>query len=133
MHWTVILNTPREGFPGSTVVKNSPANSGDMSERRGFDPGTKKILWSRKREPTPVCFPGKVHGQRSLGGYSLWGCKDTTECVHTHARTYIPRKSPRQCDGLLCSASTMRWLVGQGNKQNKVNPATGNGSNVSFL
>ena len=32
-------------------------------------------------EPTPVFLPGKSHGQRSLAGYSPWGCKelDTTE------------------------------------------------------
>ena len=25
--------------------------------------------------PTPVFLPGKSHGQRSLAGYSPWGCK----------------------------------------------------------
>ena len=31
--------------------------------------------------PTPVFLPGQFHGQRSLAGYSPWGCKelDTTE------------------------------------------------------
>ena len=31
--------------------------------------------------PTPVFLPGEFHGQRSLAGYSPWGCKesDTTE------------------------------------------------------
>ena len=30
---------------------------------------------------SPVFLPGEFHGQRSLAGYSLWGCKesDTTE------------------------------------------------------
>ena len=31
--------------------------------------------WRRKWHPTPVFLPGKPHGQRSLVGYSLWGCK----------------------------------------------------------
>ena len=33
--------------------------------------------------PPPVFLPGKVHGQRSLMGYSPWGCKesDTTEHI----------------------------------------------------
>ena len=33
---------------------------------------------------TPVLLPGKSHGQRSLVGYSLWGCKEsnTTERLH---------------------------------------------------
>ena len=26
-------------------------------------------------QPTPVSFPGKSHGQKSLVGYNLWGCK----------------------------------------------------------
>ena len=37
--------------------------------------------------PTPVFLPGEFHGQRSLAGYSPWGCResDTTEqLTHTH-------------------------------------------------
>ena len=30
----------------------------------------------RKWQPTPVFLPGKSHGQRSLVGYSSWGCKE---------------------------------------------------------
>ena len=26
-------------------------------------------------QPTPIFLPGKSHGQRSLEGYSSWGCK----------------------------------------------------------
>ena len=46
-----------------------------------FHPWVEKIPWRRKQLPTPVFLPGKFHGQRSLGGYSPWGCKesDTTE------------------------------------------------------
>ena len=41
----------------------------------------RKILWRREWQPTPVFLPGEFHGQRSLVGYSPWGCKelDTTE------------------------------------------------------
>ena len=37
----------------------------------------------REWQPTPVSSPGKIHGQRSLVGYSPWGCKelDTTEQI----------------------------------------------------
>ena len=37
------------------------------------------------RRPTPVFLPGEFHGQRTLGGYSPWGCKelDTTEAALT--------------------------------------------------
>ena len=30
--------------------------------------------WRRKWQPTPVFLPGKSHGQKSLAGYSPWGC-----------------------------------------------------------
>ena len=35
-----------------------------------------KISWRREWQPTPVFLPGKFHGQRSLAGYSPWGCKE---------------------------------------------------------
>ena len=49
--------------------------------RLGFDPGVSKIPWRREWQPSPVFLPGKLHGQRSLAGYSPWGRKesDTTE------------------------------------------------------
>ena len=50
--------------------KNPAANAGD-----GFNPWVGKIPWRRKWQPTPVFLPGKVHGQRSLVGYSPWGHK----------------------------------------------------------
>ena len=43
------------------------------------DPWVGKIPWRRKRQPTPVFLPGKSHGQRSLAGYSLWGCKESEQ------------------------------------------------------
>ena len=45
-----------------------------------------------KRAPAPVFLPGKSHGQRSLAGYSPWGCKesDMTELAHPHTATHTP-------------------------------------------
>ena len=43
--------------------------------RHGFDPWVRKILWRRKWQPTAVFLPGESQGQRSLVGYSPWGCK----------------------------------------------------------
>ena len=34
--------------------------------------------WRRKWQPTPVFLPGESHGQRSLAGFSPWGCKSRT-------------------------------------------------------
>ena len=58
------------GFPGGTVVKNPPAGAGDKSRVRS-------LAWEdllEKEIPAPVFLPGKFHGQRSLAGYSPWGC-----------------------------------------------------------
>ena len=43
----------------------------------GFSPWVGKILWRREWQPTPVFLPGKSHRQRSLAGYSPWGCKES--------------------------------------------------------
>ena len=43
--------------------------------RHGFNPWVRKIPWRRKWQPTPVFLPGESHGQRSLVGYSSWGCR----------------------------------------------------------
>ena len=49
-----------------------------------------KIPWRREWQPIPVFLPGKFHGQRSLVGYSLQGCKDsdTTEPLTFSLYTY---------------------------------------------
>ena len=49
--------------------------------RLRFDPWVRKIRWRRRWQPTPGFLPGKSRRQRSLVGYSPWGCKesDTTE------------------------------------------------------
>ena len=69
-------------FPGGSVVKNPPA----MQETR-FNPWVGKILGGRKWQPSPVFLPGKSHRQRSLVGYSPWGCKeyDMTEQLKQHS------------------------------------------------
>ena len=48
-----------------------------------------KIPWRRKWQPTPVCLPGKSHGQRSPVGYSPWGLKelDRTEATTDQIRS----------------------------------------------
>ena len=53
------------------MVKNLPA----MQEAQVWSL-VRKILWRREWLPTPVFLPGEFHGQRSLAGYSPWGCKE---------------------------------------------------------
>ena len=43
-----------------------------------------EMLWRRKWQPTPVFLPGESHGQRSLVGYSPWGCRVRHDWAHKH-------------------------------------------------
>ena len=65
------------------MVKNRPANVRNAGDR-DFHSRVRKIPWRRKWQPTPVSLPGKWHGQRSLAGYSLWGCEELDMAEHTH-------------------------------------------------
>ena len=53
------------------MVKNTPANAGDIRDKKkvGFDPWVGKIPWSRAGQPTLVFLPREFQGQRSLEGY----------------------------------------------------------------
>ena len=56
------------------VVKNMPANAEDIRDV-GSIPESGRSPGGRNGNPTPVFLPGKSHRQRSLVGYSLWGCR----------------------------------------------------------
>ena len=60
------------GLPGSSAVKNPPANVGDL----GLILWVGKVSWTRKWQPLPVFLPGKSHGQKGLVGYSPWACQE---------------------------------------------------------
>ena len=66
------FNKPRVGSRVAQTVKNLPA----MQETQVQLPGLEDT-WRREWLPTPVFFPGESHGQRSLEGYSPWGCKES--------------------------------------------------------
>ena len=71
----------RESFPGGSDGKEPAGNAGDL----GAIPGLRKSP-RREWKPTPVFLTGEFHGQRSLEGYSPWGCKesDTTERLNSN-------------------------------------------------
>ena len=53
------------------------------SHRVGYDWGNlAAAAWRRNWLPTSVFLPGKSHGQRSLAGYSSWGCKESIMKTH---------------------------------------------------
>ena len=62
------------------MAKNLPANEGDVRDM-GSISELGRSPWKRAWQSTQVFLPGESHGQRSLGGYSPWGCTepDTTE------------------------------------------------------
>ena len=71
--------------------------------RLKFDPWVRKILWSRKWQTTLLFLSEKLHGQRGLVGYSLWGCKelDMTEQLNTHEMVLVskmPSERPEDRD-----------------------------------
>ena len=63
-------------FPGGSVVKNFSACQCRRHRRYRFDPWVGKIPQKRKWQPTLVFLPRESHEQRSLAGYSPWGCKE---------------------------------------------------------
>ena len=58
---------------------------------QGIFPTRDRTQVSHIWRPTPVILPGKFHGQRSLVGYSPWGCKesDMTEQLHSLTHTVL--------------------------------------------
>ena len=95
------------GFSPGSVVKTPP-----VMQRCKFDPWVGKIPWRRAWPPAPVFLPGKSHGQRSLAGYSPWGCKesDRTERLSVHTCPLLPRVP-------LCPSSLLPMVHGQGQTQ----------------
>ena len=68
--------------------KESTCNARDTGDEHSI-PGSGKIPWRSKWQPTPVFLPGKSHEQKSLTSYSLQSHKklDITE-VTEHARMH---------------------------------------------
>ena len=75
---------------GALVVKNPPASAGD---RRNSDliPGSRGCLEGGHGNPLQYSCVENPHGQRSLAGYSPYGCRvehDWSDLAHTHTPTH---------------------------------------------
>ena len=70
----------------SLAVKNLPANAGDVREA-GSIPGWGRSPGGGNGNLLQYSWLENLHGQKSLAGYSPWGCQesDTTE----YARTFF--------------------------------------------
>ena len=62
---------PKVGFQGAQVVKNLPAVAGDV----GLLPGLGRSPGEGSGNLLQYSCLGESHGQKSLVGYSPWGCK----------------------------------------------------------
>ena len=72
------------GFPGGTVVKNPPANSGDV----GPIPGSGRSPGEGNGNPLQYSCLENPHEQRSLMGCSPWGSQRT---IHNWASEHTAR------------------------------------------
>ena len=64
------------GLPRWLSDKESTCQ-GRRLKRRRFETQVEKIHWRRRWQPTPILLPRKLHGWRSLVGYSPWGHKES--------------------------------------------------------
>ena len=76
------------------MAKNLPA----IQETWVRSLGQEVVPWRKKWQPTPVFLPGEFYGQRSLAGYSPWGCKSQSRPSdkHFHISTDIMVLGPKQ-------------------------------------
>ena len=77
------------GFLGGSAIKNQPAIQ-ETQEMQVQSLGWEDLL-EEEMATHSIFLPGKFHGQRSLGGCSGWGRKesDMTERLSTHIHIHI--------------------------------------------
>ena len=80
------------GLPGWLRGKESACQCRRCT-RPGSNPWVGKIPWRKKWQPTPVCLPGKSHGQRSLVGYYPRGHKSVRHDLVTKRGRNLPTLS----------------------------------------
>ena len=61
------------GFPGGSDGKESACNAGNL----GLIPGLGRSPGGGHGNPLQYSCLENPHGQRSLAGYSPWGCKES--------------------------------------------------------
>ena len=72
------------GFLVAQRVKPLPAVQETLVQPLGREDPLEKVMAIHSSTLFPVLLPGKSHGQRSLVGYSPWGCKDSDMTVWLH-------------------------------------------------
>ena len=86
--WLKLLLLQTGALQVALVIKNLPADAEDV-RNVSSTPGWEDA-WSKIWQSVPVFLPGKSHGQRSLAGYSSWGCKESSfSCSRALSRTHF--------------------------------------------
>ena len=100
------------GFPGGASGKE-PACHCKRHKRRRFNPWVRKIPWRRAGEPTPVFLPGESQGQRSLLGYSPWGCRVRHDWATslTHCESEVKVLVTQSCSTLCNLRLLCPWKI----------------------
>ena len=77
------------GFPGGSDGKETACNAGDL----GSIPGLGRSPGGGHGNPLQYSCLENPHGQRSLEGYSPWGCKesDPTERLSTRVGQMVKK------------------------------------------
>ena len=88
-------NSLSRDFLGGSVVKRIYLPMQELQETQ-VRLLVGKILWRRKWQSTPICLPGKSHGQKSLGNSVHSDAKSWTRlsdlvCMYAHA--YVVKSS----------------------------------------
>ena len=79
--WGKLSRTFKKEQANCAVVKNSPANAGDTGDS-GSIPGLRRSPGGGHSNPLQYSCLENPHGQRSLVGYSPWGCKESNMTKH---------------------------------------------------
>ena len=67
-----------------------------------FVPWVGRIPWRSEWLATPVFLPGEFHGQKSLAGYTPWGCKELDTTEHRSMHTHLIFKSLSHFEFIFC-------------------------------
>ena len=81
----------------------------------GFNSWVGKIPWRREWLPIPVLVPAEFCGQRSLAGYSSWGCKesDMTEWLTLSHMKQVTNKDRLYSTGNSTQYSVIAYMRGR--------------------
>ena len=79
--------------------------------RSGFDPWVRKILWRRKRQPTPVFLSGKLFWTEEPGGLQFMGSGRVGHNWVTNTYTHTHRKGNMNSETLPSHLEYFSWLT----------------------